>query len=389
MKKFLKITFIIIIILVAVIIFLPMIFKGKIIEAAKNEANNSLNAKVEFADINLSLISNFPNITAKVENLTITGIDTFALDTLVDFENFTATLDIMSVISGDEIKVKRIILNKPTVYIKILENGYANYDIAKEDTAATTETDTVNEESAFKVNLDKFEIKNGNITYDDKEGDVFAQLKNLNFLLSGDMSETLTNLKIEMTSDTMTVKSGGIKYLNKVKTAFNSELQADLENSIYTFKENNLKLNEIDLGFDGKVEMPSDDIVLDLTFKTKDTKFKDVLSMIPVIYKTDFEDVETSGNFKMNGYVKGTYNDTNMPGYGVKLLVSNAKFKYPDLPKSVNDININLKLDAKEGSGDDMTIDIKKASLTTAGNPFKMNAFINMTAADIGMSGKV
>ncbi len=389
MKKFLKITFIIIIILVAVIIFLPMIFKGKIIEAAKNEANNSLNAKVEFADINLSLISNFPNITAKVENLTITGVDTFALDTLVYFENFTATLDIMSVISGDEIKVKRIILNKPNIYIKILENGYANYDIAKEDTAATTETDTVNEESAFKVNLDKFEIKNGNITYDDKEGDVFAQLKNLNFLLSGDMSETLTNLKIEMTSDTMTVKSGGIKYLNKVKTAFNSELQADLENSIYTFKENNLKLNEIDLGFDGKVEMPSDDIVLDLTFKTKNTKFKDVLSMIPVIYKTDFEDVETSGNFKMNGYVKGTYNDTNMPAYGVKLLVSNAKFKYPDLPKSVNDININLKLDAKEGSGDDMTIDIKKASLTTAGNPFKMNAFINMTAADIGMSGKV
>ena len=389
MKKFLKITFIIIIILVAVIIFLPMIFKGKIIEAAKNEANNSLNAKVEFADINLSLISNFPNITAKVENLTITGVDTFALDTLVYFENFTATLDIMSVISGDEIKVKRIILNKPNIYIKILENGYANYDIAKEDTAATTETDTVNEESAFKVNLDKFEIKNGNITYDDKEGDVFAQLKNLNFLLSGDMSETLTNLKIEMTSDTMTVKSGGIKYLNKVKTAFNSELQADLENSIYTFKENNLKLNEIDLGFDGKVEMPSDDIVLDLTFKTKNTKFKDVLSMIPVIYKTDFEDVETSGNFKMNGYVKGTYNDTNMPAYGVKLLVSNAKFKYPDLPKSVNDININLKLDAKEGSGDDITIDIKKASLTTAGNPFKMNAFINMTAADIGMSGKV
>ncbi|RLD46703.1 MAG: hypothetical protein DRI94_14535 [Bacteroidetes bacterium] len=335
------------------------------------------------------MISNFPNITAKVENLTITGVDTFALDTLVYFENFTATLDIMSVISGDEIKVKRIILNKPNIYIKILENGYANYDIAKEDTAATTETDTVNEESAFKVNLDKFEIKNGNITYDDKEGDVFAQLKNLNFLLSGDMSETLTNLKIEMTSDTMTVKSGGIKYLNKVKTAFNSELQADLENSIYTFKENNLKLNEIDLGFDGKVEMPSDDIVLDLTFKTKNTKFKDVLSMIPVIYKTDFEDVETSGNFKMNGYVKGTYNDTNMPAYGVKLLVSNAKFKYPDLPKSVNDININLKLDAKEGSGDDMTIDIKKASLTTAGNPFKMNAFINMTAADIGMSGKV
>jgi len=389
MKKFIKIALIIIVVFVAAVILLPMIFKGKIIELAKDQANSSLNAKVEFSDIKLSLISNFPNITAKIEDLTITGIDTFAFDTLVNFENLSATMDLMSVVSGDEIKVKRIILNKPNIYVKVLEDGTANYDIAEEDTSSVSEIDTASESSAFKINLDKFEIRNGNITYDDKEGDVFAQLKNLNFLLSGDMTEALTNLKINMTTDSVTVKSGGIKYLNKVKTVFNSDLSADLENSVYTFKENNFKLNEIDLGFDGKVEMPSDDIVLDLTFKTKNTKFKDVLSMIPVIYKTDFEDVETSGNFKMNGYVKGIYNDTNMPAYGINLLVTNAKFKYPDLPKSVKDINIDLKLDAKEGSGDNMTINIKKASLKTGGNPFKMNAFINMTAADIGMKGNV
>jgi len=389
MKKFIKITLIIIVVLVAVIILLPIVFKGKIIDAVKEEANNNLNAKLEFTDVNLSLISNFPNITAEIENLTLTGIDTFVVDTLIDFKSLTATLDVMSIISGDEIKVKRISLINPNIYVKVLKNGLANYDIAKEDTITTTEADTSAESSNFKLNLKKFEIKNGNIIYDDAEGDVFAQLDNLNFILSGDMTEDLTNLDMKMMIDSFTVKSGGIKYLNKVKTVFNSELKADLANSIYTFEENDLKLNEIDMGFDGSVEMPSDDIILNLTFKTKNTKFKDVLSMVPAIYKTDFEGVETSGEFKLNGYVKGVYNDTNMPAYGVDLLVKNAYFKYPDLPKSVNNININMKVNAKEGSGDDMTIDIKKASITTAGNPFSANMFINMTAADIGMNGNV
>ena len=135
--------------------------------------------------------------------------------------------------------------------------------------------------------------------------------------------------------------------------------------------------------------MPSDDIKTDITFKTKNTRFKDVLSMIPAIYKTDFEDIQTDGQFKMNGYVKGIYNNKNMPAYGINLLVKNAWFKYPDLPKSVKNINIDLKVDAEEGSGDNMTVNIKKASMTTAGNPFSMNAFINMTAADVAMNGNV
>ncbi len=389
MKKFIKIILIVIVLLVAVIILLPVVFKGKIIEAVKEEANNNLNAKVEFSDVNLSLISDFPNISAEIENLTITGIDTFKTDTLVNFNSLTATLDLMSVISGDEIKVKRIILDQPNIYVKVLENGLANYDIAKEDTTSTAEIDTSSENSAFKMKLDRFEIKNGNIIYDDKESDVFANIESLNFNLSGDMTEDVTNLIIKMTSDSLTVKSGGIKYLNKVKTVFNSEIKADLANSVYTFKENDLKLNEIDLGFDGSVEMPSDDIKTDITFKTKDTRFKDVLSMIPAIYKTDFEGIKTDGQFKLNGYVKGVYNDTNMPAYGINLLVKNAWFKYLDLPESVKNINVDLKVDAREGSGDNMTINIKKASMTTAGNPFAMNALINMTAADVAMNGNL
>ncbi len=389
MKKFLKILAVILILIISSLFIIPIAFKGKIIDAVQEEANNNLNAKLKFADLNLSLISNFPNISAELEDLTIVGVDTFATDTLVGFKTFKATLDLMSVISGDEIKVKELILNKPNVNIKVLENGLANYDIAKEDTTSSeTEVDTTSS-SSFKINLDKFEIINGNIIYDDLEGNIFANVENLNFTLSGDATETITNLDMDLLIDSLTVRADGIKYINKAKTTFKSDLKADLEKSIYTFKENTFKLNEVNLGFDGFVEMPNDDINIDIKFKTKDAKFKDVLSLVPAVYMTDFKDVKTSGKFNMDGYVKGIFNEKNMPAYGINLLVMNAKFKYPDLPKSVNDINVDMKVDAKEGSGDDITVNIKKANMTMANNPFKMNTLIKMTEADVDMSGNV
>jgi vacuolar-type H+-ATPase subunit H len=390
MKKTLKITAVIILFLIAVIILIPIIFKGKIIEMAKEEANNNLNAKLEFADLKLSLIKNFPDISAEFKDLSIVGIDTFKFDTLVNIKKFKATLDLMSVISGDEIKVKKISLESPSFFVKILQNGTANYDIAKEDTTTDEQTNqTAGDESAFKLYIKKFDIKNGHIIYDDKESDVFAEFENLNFILSGDMTEDITNLKINLTSDSMTVSSEGIKYLNKVKTKFDSELNADLEHSKYSFKENSLALNDIYLTFNGFVEMPDDDITMDLTFKSENATFKNALSLVPLIYKSDFEGIKTDGEFKFDGYAKGVLNDSLMPAYAINLMVKNAFFKYPDLPKSVNNINIDLKLDAKAGSGDDMTINIKKAALTIAENPITMHAFISMSAADIGMKGNI
>jgi vacuolar-type H+-ATPase subunit H len=390
LKKFLKITAIVLLVLIIAAVLIPILFKGKIMEMVKEEANKNLNAKVEFADLKLSLIRNFPNVTANLKDMTIIGVDTFASDTLVKFKSFTATLDIMSVISGDEIKVKKIILDQPDINVIILKDGTANYDIAKEDsTQVEDQAEEDADDSNFKINLKKFEIKSGNIIYDDKSSDVLAHIENLNLLLSGDMTEDITNLDFNFIADSLTVAYEGVNYINKAKTVFDSRINADMLKSIYTLKENNLKLNEINLGFEGFVEMPEDDIKMDLTFRSKETKFKDALSMVPAIYMSDFDGVETSGEFQFDGYAKGTMTDSLMPGYGINLTVKNAFFKYPDLPKSVNNINIIAKVDAKEGTGDDITVDIKNFSMTMAGNPFSAVAYIVMSAFDVAMSGFV
>ena len=53
--------------LIALIILLPIIFKGKIVDIVKEEANNNLNAKVDFGDFDLSLITTFPNFEFSIQ----------------------------------------------------------------------------------------------------------------------------------------------------------------------------------------------------------------------------------------------------------------------------------------------------------------------------------
>ena len=59
MKKILKWTGISLLLIIVLIILLPFIFKDKIIQTVKDEANKSLNAKVDFGDFDISLISYF------------------------------------------------------------------------------------------------------------------------------------------------------------------------------------------------------------------------------------------------------------------------------------------------------------------------------------------
>lgn len=390
MKKFIKIFAIVIVVIIAALFILPVVFKGKIIQTIQDEANNTLNAELKFEDASLSLFRDFPNFSLKIEHLSLKGKDIFENDTLVAFNSLEAGLNLMSVISGDQIEINKLILDKAQIHAIVLRDGHANWDIMLPDTTAeeeTAETDTT--ESTFALQLKKLEISESHIIYDDREGDIYAELLGFDFELSGDMTADVTDLKIKTLIKEMTVASEGIAYLDKVNTEFKGGIHADLAKSIYTFKENSLSLNKLVLNFDGSVAMPDTNIVLDLKFDAPDNDFKNALSLVPTIYQSDFEGMEASGSFNFKGYAKGTYNAVNMPGYGVDLKVDKARFAYPDLPKSAENITIDMNVTALEGSGDDMTVDIRKAHLEMAGNPFDARVYATMSAADTKAEGEL
>jgi len=390
-KKILKYFGFTLLFLIGLIILLPIIFKGKIVEMVKEEANNNLNATVDFGEFDLGLISTFPNFNFEINNVTVDGVDKFEGVQLANIGNLTLNVDLMSVISGDEIKVKTISLSNLNVNAIVLADSTANWDITKVTDEVEVIEDEMEEGSAFKLGLKDLSISNANITYVDETMDLETSIKNFNFHLSGDMTADVTDLITETSIEAMDLKMENVNYFKKTKIKADATIKADLANNKYTFTENEFRINALELGLDGWLAMfdGKDDIDMDLKFSAKKTEFKTILSLIPAVYMTDFNDVKTDGKLVLNGYVKGTYTETALPAFGLDLKVADAMFKYPDLPKSVNNINIDLHVDNPGGSEDNTFVNLKKFHLELAGNPIDMDMKVRTPVSDANIDGGI
>jgi len=370
MKKFLKISFFTILFILVGLVVAPFFLKGKIINAIKTETNKTLNASFNFDEKNvgLSLIRSFPNLHLSIEKLSIVGKDSFAGDTLVYLPKLGVVLDIMSVINSDKKQINKLFLDQPFINIKVLKSGKANWDISIPD---STNTDT--SETLFNIALKKLEINNGRLVYDDQSLTFFAYLQNFNHELSGDFTQDNFILKTKTEAEKFTMGYGGINYIYKVKTDIKANIDMDMKNMKFTFKDNDIFLNQLNIGGEGFVDMNENDMDFDVVFNTKKTDFKTILSLVPGVFTKDFDKAKASGKLVLNGFMKGKMTDDKMPSYGLKLMIDNGFFQYPDLPKSLNNIFVNLAVDNADGYPNSMVVNLSKFNANIAGEAISAN----------------
>lgn len=387
MKKLLKIVFFTIIALLIIIILIPIFFKGPIEKKVKEEINKSLNAKVDFSDFTLSLIRGFPNFYVALEDMSVVGIGEFEKDTLMSFKKFSAKIDLISAIKMENIKIKSIFLDKPSVYAHVLPDGKVNWDIVKPSADSIPEDTTASEPLEFKASLKKFEIRDARIVYLEEQGKMKASLDNWDLFLTGDFTASTTDATLKTSIEKVNFFMDNVRYMRDASFGFDAVLGADMDKMLFTIKDNEIRLNDLSLGIEGSVAMPKEDIDMDLKFKTQKADFKSLLSLVPAVYMKDFEKVQTSGSLKLDGFAKGTYAEKSMPNVGLTLVVENAMFKYPDLPKSVNNINIDTKVFYDGVQNDNTTVDVNKFHVEMAGNPFDMTLHIKTPMSDMQIAG--
>jgi hypothetical protein len=386
MKKILRILLITAVLILAILLVIPIAFKGRIMELARAEINKNLNAEVDFSDLRLSLLRNFPNLSITLTDMSVTGVDDFASDTLVSLVAFRTVVDIKSIISGDEIRVRSILLDRPRVKAVILDDGRVNWDIMKE---TDEPADTPEEEYEFQVSLRKFEIREGRIEYIDSPLEVRTTLDRVNLSMKGDLSQDFTSLDIAATSEVFNLWYEGIRYIVNARLSVATLLDADLNDFLFTIRESDIMLNELELAMDGFVAMPADDIDMDINFYSKKTGFKTFLSLVPAVYRSDFEGLDARGSLALSGFVRGTMSDQTMPSVGLDLVVEDAGFRYPDLPESLDNMFMNLNLYYDGVDGDKTTVDLHSFHVEMAGNPFDMKMSIRTPESDMAVNASI
>lgn len=388
MKKALIIIGIIFVALLAAAFILPVVFKDDIKAAIDKELAKSVNADVlyEADNFSLTLFKNFPNITAEIRDLGVINREPFEGNILFAAENVQVEVNLKDVLFGDQLRLKGITLVRPIITISVLADGRASYDIAipSEDAEATTE-----ESGDFSFGIDHWEVVDGDITYDDKSIPMLLELKGVNHIGRGDFTQSEFDLITKTKADTLNVAYDGVAYLSNKQADVDMTLTISEDYTRYTFKENTAKLNDFMMSFDGWFKMNENDYGMDISFKSPENTFKSLLSLVPGMYSESFTNIETSGDLAFNGFVKGTYSETQMPAFNVDLKVINAMFKYPDLPTPINNINLDMLVDNKDGIIDNTVIDVKKFHMDFGSNPVDARALISKmypTTVDASLS---
>jgi hypothetical protein len=166
MKKFLKITGIIVVLVIVFLAAAPFLFKGSLEKMVKNTINENLNATVAWEGLGLSLFKSFPDAALTISNFSVINNAPFEGDTLVSGKSLKLNMGISQLFkkSDEALQIDGLLLKESLVNIKIDSLGNANYDIAlkKEENVSDT---TGADEGSFSFALKNYKIKDSRINY--------------------------------------------------------------------------------------------------------------------------------------------------------------------------------------------------------------------------------
>lgn len=376
MKKFFKIIGIILVLLIIFLAAAPFLFKGTFEKLIKQNIDKNVNADVSWQAFDLSLFKDFPNAALIINDFSVVNRAPFAGDTLASGKELRLNMGITQLLKGsnDAIKIDGLTFDEAFVNIKVDSLGNANYDIGVEN-KNTVGTNNEASSEGFTFNLQRYELINSRINYLDESTKTFLMLKNVNHTGKGDFSVNQSELET-ITTALVSFKIDNVEYLSENSVTLDALFQLDLENQKYTFLENEAKINELPLTFNGYVQVNETNNEIDISFKTPSSDFKNFLAVIPKEYVKNLDGVTTTGNFTVEGNLKGIVDDTYIPKMDIKVRSDNASFKYPDLPKAVKNISISADLLNTTGLLKDTYLDI-------GGLTFKIDDQIFKTSGSI------
>ena len=379
LKKWIKRIFAVLGILIVLIVAATYIFRAKIIAQVKKEINKNLTAKVDFKDVNISFFRHFPKVSIGLDDIQVIGTNVFAADTLLYAKRLDATIDIMSFISGKDMTIYGIFLESPRIHAIVNKEGMANWDIIKKEETKTTESTA----KPFTLQLKKYAIKNGFIRYNDFESDMSAVVENLDHEGKGDFTADLFTLSTTSKTDAVTFIYGAIPFLAGVRSTVITDIKIDNKNNTYSFDAMDILLNELKINGNGKIQNLVNGYGMDINFKSPSTNFKNILSLIPAIYKNDFNKVTANGTALFEGFVKGIFSDSTLPGYHLAMEVKEGSFKYTDLPKAIEQIHFKAVVDNPDGQTDNTIVDISNGHLEMNKEPFDFRLLVKKPVSNM------
>ncbi|GAP67946.1 AsmA family/AsmA-like C-terminal region [Bacteroidales bacterium 6E] len=388
MKKGIIIGGIIFVVVLAILVAIPFVFRDTILEKTRASISKNLNAEVNFGDFQLSLIKNFPKASVHVKDLTITGKGAFAGDTLLWVGSAATSFGLFDIFTPDDLTVNEIILDQARLNLLVNANEEANWDIMPETTVSEPSQGS-GESDAFGLQLSHIGIRNSVVTYTDVNLPLQMDLTGIDMVISGEMYGSDTQLRAEGTSSVFNLTYDSIRYISKTALGLKSLLDINFDEWKFVFSEGELLVNQLPVDVSGMFSMPTDTIHFDLDFVSKASTLGEIMALIPPDYEQYTKDLQATGDASLKGYFKGFYFGETYPELKLDLVLNNGNARYAGMPEDIKNITLNLGISKLQGDFNQTVVSISNARFEVRNNLMELNLRLSNLLEDLRFDGQM
>lgn len=387
-KKSLKITSIIfgvIFLLASILVLLAWIFEDSIAKYALNQINKQINTQIEYKDLKFSLIKKFPHASLQFTEVKAKEVTPFAKkNDLLRARNVFVQFSVWDLILGDYV-VKKLEIEDARIRMRRFADGTDNYHIIKESKDTTA--------SKFKFKLNSIKFKNVDFGFADYETNQHYRVLFKNSKAKGNFSQDNYSLKLDGSLYLFDVSYDSVQYIKNKEAYLN--LQFDVDNNIgsYTVKKGTFTINKIPFKVDGQVIYSDREKSIKCTVNGDDLQLNSFIEELPSSQKEFFSKFESSGDFRFNLKINGSFIGNKPLSINLLTDLSNGKITNKENNLSLEDVNFSLRYtNGVQGtmSSSGLTFDKFSARLKSGVFKGKFNILnLNKPKIDTDINGEV
>ncbi|SHF87524.1 AsmA-like C-terminal region-containing protein [Flavobacterium defluvii] len=369
--KYLGITFAVIL---ALLFLTPIVFEDQIKEQIKKTANERLSAELNYSDVSVSFFRHFPSLTLTLDNLSLNGSAPYKNEKFITAKEVSFGINVASLVFSKSVKIDQIYLSDSFINVKVNPNGEANYNIYKSQAQASKSKDST--DTALK--LERIEILNSKIIYDDQSTKVHFDAFGFNYLGKGDLNKAVFDLYSKAKIEKLNIIYEDEPYLMNKKIDADLITKVNINSLSFFFQQNNLKINQLLVDFKGKFDILKDGYNMDFVIKSDNSDLYDVFTAFPPKYITWLSKTELKGNTNLLFTLKGNYitSQNIAPDLNLDVKIDNGFVNYEKSAFPVSNLNLDVKTKVPSLNPDLLTVDAKNVSLNINQDYLKSKFFI-------------
>jgi hypothetical protein len=363
LKRFKRILFYFVLTIVTLIVALVLsvyLFKDRIINEFVREANKSLNTPVSIRKIDVSALSDFPNLAIEFHDVYVEDSHP-GKDTLLAAKKISFRLNPIEVFNGNY-DVKGLRVEQSITRLKINAIGKSNYNIVKESGGTG---------GAIKFDLKNIKLIDTEVSYDDKEA------RQYHLYRSDDIAASIgingDQYKINAAGDVTTEQIGIGSQLFLVHKKFDAvaDIDYDDENKIVKINPSTLDLKRSSFEVTGTYSYKEKNLI-DIEAHGQDTDIQTVLSLLPDGFSNQFREYQSDGDVYFTMKVKGEISAKRDPLLSIAFGCTDATFYHPSYKSRITKANLEGSFATPSfTSVADAKLFLKKVNGELNGRPFE------------------